>query len=396
MIKSIFFAHFHPDKARLTRAGPQVLHQVPDGSITPSSSPSDPPPLLDFESISEYIIPKQQLCERLVTLSTPSGYRLLGYPVCLFDRRYERNEYIFNFAIVLSRTSEFSVYKSVVRKLAKLFKALEEQSGFLSNEVTRAGVYALIEQVLEDLNNYSECMIPIDESNTINIKLFPTYAPPPPVRAWHVPVSTVELGAHMDVNWDLTMQRIVPHIDGINSVRRISELADADPKLTKKAIAHLLYYGCLIMVDVFQFSAVYAVTAELGSLIADAPMQAECTAYIAASAESFRPPFARVFALYSSLAQGLTLKRWVMENATSLRGIDIRRFIAFGVVKGFVYRSHKWPVAVGKAAVESVPPMLRPYVKGGCCCDEICTELQMSEREVLEALRGKDVMIVHR
>lgn len=59
---------------------------------------------------------------------------------------------------------EFSTYKSVVRKVAKLFKALEEQSGFLSNEVTRSGVYALIEQVMEDLNNYSECMIPISGS----------------------------------------------------------------------------------------------------------------------------------------------------------------------------------------------------------------------------------------
>lgn len=79
----------------------------------------------------------------------------------LDDRKYARNKFIFNFAIVLDEDVEFSTYKSVVRKVAKLFKALEEQSGFLSNEVTRSGVYALIEQVMEDLNNYSECMIPI-------------------------------------------------------------------------------------------------------------------------------------------------------------------------------------------------------------------------------------------
>ena len=34
---------------------------------------------------------------------------------------------------------------------------------------------------MEDLNNYSETQIPIDEFNTLNIKLFPTYPPPPPV-----------------------------------------------------------------------------------------------------------------------------------------------------------------------------------------------------------------------
>lgn len=172
MIKSIFFAIFHPDKGTpsppppvrplLTQTGPQVLHQVPDGSITPSATPA-PPPLIDFDLVSSHVIPKQELCDRLVTVCT-NKFRLLGHPVCVDDsdnRRYERNEFIFNFAILLDEDDEFGTYKSVVRKLAKLFKALEEQSGFLSNEATRAGVYALIEQVLEDLNNYSECMIPI-------------------------------------------------------------------------------------------------------------------------------------------------------------------------------------------------------------------------------------------
>lgn len=79
---------------------------------------------------------------------------------------------------MLDEDAEFSTYKSVVRKLAKLFKALEEQCGFLSREAGLLGgeeggedegpggrIYGLIEQVLEDLNNYSECMIPIGESH---------------------------------------------------------------------------------------------------------------------------------------------------------------------------------------------------------------------------------------
>ena len=156
--------------------------------------------------------------------------------------------------------------------------------------------------------------------------------------------------AHMDVNWDLTMQRIVPHIDGINSVRRISELADADYKLTKKSISHLLYYGCLIMVDVFQFSAIYACTAEISSFMTDYAMQEECVNYIAA-AESQKPKAVEVAQLYCSLSQGVTLKKWCMENALRLRGVDLRRLIAFGVVKGFVYRVHKWPVAVGAGCI---------------------------------------------
>ena len=95
-----------------------------------------------------------------------------------------------------------------MRKIARLFRALEEQSGFLWNEVTRGQVHTLIEQVMEDLNNYCECMIPINESNTINLKLFPIFPPPPPVKAYHVPICTVRLQDLIDANWDLTMQKV--------------------------------------------------------------------------------------------------------------------------------------------------------------------------------------------
>jgi len=58
-------------------------------------------------------------------------------------------------------------YLSVVRKLARLMRGLEEQGEFLSKDLSPPGtgkVYALCEMVLEDLNNYCECMIPIGTS----------------------------------------------------------------------------------------------------------------------------------------------------------------------------------------------------------------------------------------
>lgn len=78
--------------------------------------------------------------------------------------RYPRNEFIFNFCIVLAEEEDFSQYKSVVQKLADLMHALEEQSGFLSRDFSKTGegkVYSLCEMLMEDLNNYCECMIPI-------------------------------------------------------------------------------------------------------------------------------------------------------------------------------------------------------------------------------------------
>ena len=134
-------------------------------------------------------------------------YRVLGFPVCIQSDKYERNQFIFNLALVLDEDADFSAHASVIRKLASLFKNLEEQSRFLSKEEeelfkhiprrhaerlesTMAScdedsiqngdpaslsnsldlgeetsqatkVYAICEMIMEDLNNYCECMIPI-------------------------------------------------------------------------------------------------------------------------------------------------------------------------------------------------------------------------------------------
>jgi hypothetical protein len=190
-IKAIFYTRFHHEKGlrpfvprllatTLTRdpTGSRVLHQVPPGSVTKSDSISAlQNPLFSFTSISPYLIPTQQFCDRLLTFCV-NHHRIIGYPVCIREGKYSRNEFIFNFAVVIGESEEdWACYGEVVRKLGRLLRGLEEQGGFLSKEEEgvwdvddgkgmegwEAGskVYALCEMVLEDLNNYAECMIPI-------------------------------------------------------------------------------------------------------------------------------------------------------------------------------------------------------------------------------------------
>ncbi|KAH6642884.1 nitrogen permease regulator 2-domain-containing protein [Boeremia exigua] len=443
-IKAIFYTRFHHEK------GSHVLHQVPAGAITPSTSPSAlPTPLFPFSSVTQYLIPTQQFCDRLITCCV-NHHRIIGFPVCIKEeKKYERNEFIFNFAIVISETEvDWACYGQVVRKLGKLLRGLEEQGGFLSKEedgvwddeyvglgigvgglddsVGGSGfglgsgskVYALCEMVLEDLNNYSECMIPIDDSNTINLKLFPTRPPPPPVHAHQVPLLTMSLaGLQSPISSDLTLNRILPYINGVNSISRIAQLADTDLSLTRRAVQHLVYYGCLVLLDIFSFSAIYAPTAEIGGFVLDDDVKEECMRYVrtpkmrvgsAASkstvvrSESERSREGRssisssasqrsesassaihisgfdgedqqdededgewhiehetLITLYTSLRQGLTLKSWVLDNLDLLSGIDIRRFITFGVIKGFLYRVHKYAYATSIAMPPAPPTSLQ-------------------------------------
>ena len=269
--------------------------------------------------------------------------------------------------------------------------SLEEQSHFLSADPSPPGtgrIYSLIEALMSDLNNYTEAMIPIDDLNTLNVKLFPTLPPPPKVRSWHVPLFTVDPRKMMDENWDLTMQRIVPWINGVNCVKRVAVLADADEGLARRCVRHLLFYGCVSLLDLFSFSNIYAVTNEFcTTFISDYAMQRECARYVnrafepgatgvpeiaVQSAGLDRPDSfgganatARDFEdeiwplnasgkivdgsglvrLFASLSQGKTVRQWYEENKEQLTYIDLRRLITFGVIKGFVYRIYRYAIA---------------------------------------------------
>ena len=91
----------------------------------------------------------------------------------------------------MDEKEQSAAWELVVRKLARLMRSMEEQSGFLSkeeaedesdahlsrtqsHELNRKSkvrrIYALCEMIMEDLNNYSECMIPIGAWNRSSVE----------------------------------------------------------------------------------------------------------------------------------------------------------------------------------------------------------------------------------
>ena len=451
--RNIFRSYTSQPTSKLLPPGPKVLHQVPANSIVPSTEFAQIP-LFHFPDVSSYIIPRQEFCSGLLTIVVNS-YRIIGHPICLPSPLYPRNEFLFNFCLVLDSATEFSPHLTVTLKLATLLRTLEEQSHFLSCDTSPPNtgkIYALCEILLEDLNNYCESMIPIDDANTLNIKLFPTYPVPPPLLPHHVPLSTVRLSSLVDQNWDLTMLLILPHINGINSVFQIALAADADYRLVRKAIRHLLYYNCVFLLDIFSFGAIYAPTAELASFVESTELQDECARYVTVPyddedgvvvGDDDGPLVSgtELVELYCALKQGQSVRHFSIQHVVMLEGIDVRRFITFGVIKGFLYRVHKY--ATAPAAVRSAHRRsgknkaksnlaggwkehnakarraedgdgndgddggtegggrkkadLLKYLDGTHCFDEICTELMISERELMARLKEwGDVQIIHR
>lgn len=179
--------------------------------------------LFNFDDISSYVIPRSALCGRLVICSTRK-HRIIGFPVELRGD-YERNYFRYNLCFVFERSADLSCYEPIVRKVSRVLTACEvshlsvqttchilvitqEESNFLSSPKTSPTLHAILEQLYEDLNSYSETSIPIDEFNSIELKIFPFYPNPTPVKDWMVPLALINLSQRIEPNWDITMVKV--------------------------------------------------------------------------------------------------------------------------------------------------------------------------------------------
>jgi hypothetical protein len=117
-ILAIFYSEFHPVQ------GPKVLYQVPEGFITS----------VDFDSFSEYMIPKTALCNRFITFSTDT-YKIMGYPVQINDSKYKRNNLLFNFCFVFDKEVEVGCYQQIIVRDSRRFfnQKYKYESLFTSN-----------------------------------------------------------------------------------------------------------------------------------------------------------------------------------------------------------------------------------------------------------------------
>ncbi|SNX81591.1 related to NPR2 - nitrogen permease regulator [Melanopsichium pennsylvanicum] len=187
--------------------------------------------------------------------------------------------------------------------------------------------------------------------DAINLKLFPVYPNPPPINDWDVPVALLDLLSRVDGNWDLTLRRILPFIDGVNHVKRIAQLADADLGLTRACLEHLMYYGCIIVVDIFQYFNMYTVRPAIAKMADDEALGRECATYVTRPGYP-TPSYPEILRLYSLLRAGTTLHDWIEDNDIDNKGIDVRRFVSFGVIQGFLRRVRRFPICLGTWSAE--------------------------------------------
>eukprot|EP00466_Bigelowiella_natans_P004380 jgi/Bigna1/86325/estExt_fgenesh1_pg.C_90306 len=180
MLRGIFYAEFD------NTVGPKITFQAPDGYLSPQS----------FEQISGYVITGPKLSHEVVTLNA-CGKRIVCYPIRIENSKYYRNALIFNIGFVFDPETPTNNYILTLCKLASTIETLEHE------------VCPEIGGVIPD------------------------------VKAHQVPIQVVDIQTHVNSLWDLTLQQVIPFIDGSRYVRRIAEDAQVDLYTSTPALRKL-------------------------------------------------------------------------------------------------------------------------------------------------------------
>ncbi|KAA0713155.1 GATOR complex protein NPRL2 [Triplophysa tibetana] len=369
-IECIFFSEFHPT------LGPKITYQVPEEYISREL----------FDTVQVYIITKPELQNKLITV-TAMGKKLIGCPVCIEHKKYSRNALLFNLGLVCDARTKTCALEPLVKKLSGYLTTLELESGFISKEESKQKLLPILSTLMEKLNVKGACTLPIDDSNTIHLKVIKQRKDPLVVQEYDVPVFTKNKDFFIKSQWDLTTQQILRFVDGYRHIQKISAEADVELNLVRIAVQNLLYYEVVTLVSIFQYSNVYCTTPKVHNLIDDKDLQEECLSYV--SKPGHRTSLRDVFLLYCGLTPGTTVRDMCSRYSHQLQWVDERKLIQFGLMKNLIRRLQKYPVKVVRDD-RSRPPRL--YT--GChSYDEICCKTGMSYRELDERLEN-DVNIV--
>jgi hypothetical protein len=223
-----------------------------------------------FASCSDFIITGSELlADKILNLSTHQIH-VLSRPALLTDERYERNALLFSVGFVLRRTDDPRPFRCVLNRLNAALADVERESQFLTSPLTRPGIQTVLEQLLVDLNTPGwESNLLLDESNAVHLKLFhPPKTPARPVPEYAVPI-LLRRDRHVQLyDWDLAVNWVSLHVDGIRTGARIAKVAEVDLDTALQCLRVLRHHSVVALVDMFFFTNRYESTDRAADLLA--------------------------------------------------------------------------------------------------------------------------------
>lgn len=385
-IESIIYCEFH------TTAGPMIVNQVPPGYVTKEQ----------FDSLSNYLIPKPELERRLQTVNA-LGLKIIGYPIGIDDARYSRNRLIFNVCFVCQPNMRTFHYEPLVRKLNRYFEDLELECRFLSDPESRNKMSIILEDIRTKLNEFKVCRLEMTSSTTINLKVVRVHPDPEDVHDEQVPLLLVTRNLLKPNRWDLTTQQIIPYIDGYRHISRIAIEADVEVSLVKACVQNMIYYGIVKLIPIFQYSNSYLPTQRLVELHESESLRYECIKSVAKSADTL-PSFRSIFRMFCSMNYGITIRDLCLQFNPSSLNIDEKRLVRFGLMKGIIRRIQRYPVLIEDSdsafGASSISRANLNLFDGDHNYDQICCKIakqNLSVKDLNEDVeRRDDILLINK
>ena len=183
-IRAIFLAEFDPVQ------GPMMRCQVPEEVVTREI----------FDEVIHFIIPKQQLSQKTITV-TVEGVKILGHPIILEDKKYKRNQFMFNVCFVCYPWSRTVQYEPALLKLSNYLVCLEEEMEFVSNGENTAKMIESFNTIFNELNEKQSSTVHLGDY-AVTLKVIHRDTKPPVIHDHDVPVKMVAEG--LERGCDLT------------------------------------------------------------------------------------------------------------------------------------------------------------------------------------------------
>jgi hypothetical protein len=232
----------------------------------------DPPEWTVFDAISDYIFTQSDFFDKMLCVST-QHLHILTLPTKMSDaKRYERNSLLFAVGFVLRADVDAWPFRPALHQLVNTFKMMELETQFLCNPRTRlTQMKPTLEAILISLNSaQGEVNLMLDPANHLNLRLFC-----PPSRVVErvpdhvVPVLLKPEWQLQTYAWDLTINWIIPQIDGFSHAKRIAQESEMDREMCAACLQVLKQHGAVALLDIFRYSNLYEPTPLTTSLLQD-------------------------------------------------------------------------------------------------------------------------------
>ncbi|XP_022662959.1 GATOR complex protein NPRL2-like isoform X3 [Varroa jacobsoni] len=370
--------------------GPKITFQYPENYVQKEA----------FDLLKVYLIPKEELQHKLITINMCS-MKILGFPAGIKDDKYERNQLMFNLCFVCSVDMRTIQYEAIVRKLAHYLVTLERESQLISNPKMKPRLLEIISRVRHDLDVKRSASIQVTPATTIYLKVNRVHADPQDVHDHHVAVFTENRPAVPPAQWDLTTQRILPLIDGFRHVLQIAQESDVDIDLVKACLRNLIYYDVIKIIPLFLYSAIYVATPLMQKLYTDRHLQADCVHNVQYGTSN-QPTFRDIFSIYARFNSYYTVADICNLMKPRQKSIDERKLVQFGVIHGLIKRLHKFPIDESVQRCERTvirphqgpPEGIRQYFTGEFSFDQICCKTGHTYHELEEIIEKENLISV--